>query len=90
MPCFLADDVGGTTGSRVSTLDVEEVEVLTVGFEVGAGEDFVDEVGFTAARVVDSAAALDVVFAFDALVFVPSVFFACVVVLASFSAEAVA
>lgn len=67
------------------------MEILAVGFvEVGAGEGFVVEVGFTAARVVDSAAALDVVFAFDALVFVPSVFFACVLVLASFSAEAVA
>lgn len=89
MLCFLADDVGGTTGSGVSTLGVE-VETLAVGFEVGAGADFVVEVGFAAARGVDSAAALDVVFAFDALVFVPPVFFACVAVLASFSAEAVA
>lgn len=90
MLCFLADDIGGTTGSGVSTLGVEEVELLAVGFEVGAGEDFGFEVDFAAARGVDSATALDVVFAFDALVFVPSVFFACVAVLASFSAAAVA
>lgn len=85
MACFLVADNGGTPDSGVSTVGVEEVEAPVLDFEVAAGVDFVVEGDFTAARVVDSAAATDVVFAFDALAFVDSVFFACVDVLTSFS-----
>lgn len=90
MACFLVADNGGTTGSGVSSAGIGAAEVPVVGFEAAVGEDFVVEVDFTAVRGVDSVAAADVVFVFDALAFVDSVFFACVVVLASFSAAAVA
>lgn len=81
--CFLAATDNVVTGS--GALGVGGIEVFAAAFEVGAGPVFEVVAVFTAARGFDSAVAVDAAFVFDVLAFVASVFFACAVVLPSFS-----